>query len=63
MFDKFIADDVDRDGDVDFLGTRGNSSPYDGVFWLEQVRSTEPAAAFSRARPTESEEMPLPHGR
>ena len=30
------------------------------VFWLEQVRSTEPAAAFERARPEDSEEMPLP---
>ena len=60
MFDKFLALDHDGDGDVDFLGTRGNSEPYDGVFWLEQVRSTEPAAAFERARPEDSEEMPLP---
>ena len=60
MFDKFVARDLDADGDLDFLGTRGNSSPYDGVFWLEQVRSPEPQPAFERARSEDSEEMPLP---
>lgn len=60
MFDKFIARDIDGDGDVDFIGTRGNSAPYDGVFWLEQVRTSAPVPAFQRARSEESEEMPLP---
>jgi hypothetical protein len=60
MFDKFIARDMDGDGDVDFLGTRGNSGPYDGLFWLEQVRSSEPRPAFERARAAESPEIPLP---
>ena len=60
MFDKFIARDMDGDGDTDFVGTRGNSLPYDGVFWLEQVRSAKPKAAFTRARENESAEMPLP---
>ena len=60
MYDKFIARDVDGDGDVDFLGTRGNSAPYDGVFWLEQVRSDTPRPAFERARAEDSPEMPLP---
>lgn len=60
MFDKFIARDLDNDGDTDFIGTRGNSAPYDGVFWLEQVRSAAPVAAFQRAREEDSEEMPLP---
>lgn len=60
MFDKFIARDLDQDGDMDFLGTRGNSAPYDGVFWLEQVRTDSPAPAFQRARSEDSEEMPLP---
>ncbi|MGD8600866.1 MAG: serine hydrolase [Gemmatimonadota bacterium] len=60
MFDKFIARDLDGDGDVDFLGTRGNSAPYDGVFWLEQVRSPTAAPVFTPARSQESEEMPLP---
>ena len=60
MFDKFIARDMDGDGDMDFVGTRGNSRPYDGVFWLEQVRTPEPAAAFTRARAVESDEAPLP---
>ena len=61
MFDKFIARDVDKDGDIDFVATRGNSYPYDGVFWIEQIRSEEPVAAFARARAVESEEMPLPN--
>ncbi len=46
MFDKFLVRDMDGDGDIDLIGTRGNSIPYDGVFWLEQVRTAEPAAAF-----------------
>ena len=60
MFDKFIARDLDQDGDIDFLGTRGNSHPFDGVFWLEQVRTPEPVTAFKRAREVESIEVPLP---
>lgn len=60
MFDKFVARDMDGDGDLDFLATRGNSAPYDGVFWLEQFRTPKPTAAFQPARTTDSEEMPLP---
>jgi hypothetical protein len=60
MFDKFVPRDMDGDGDIDFVSTRGNSVPYDGVFWLEQVRTDEPAPSFERARPEDSEEMPLP---
>ena len=60
MFDKLVARDMDGDGDVDFLGTRGNSGPYDGLFWLEQVRSSEPRPSFERARAAESPEIPLP---
>ena len=60
MFDKFIARDLDGDGDVDFVGTRGNSAPFDGVFWLEQVRSARPARNFQPARSQESDEIPLP---
>ena len=60
MFDKFLAKDMDGDGDVDFIGTRGNSSPWDGVFWLEQVRTAEPVRSFQRARDEDSVEMPLP---
>ena len=63
MFDKFIARDMDGDGDVDFVSTRGNSHPYDGVFWLEQVRTAEPAPVFQRARESDSAEMPLPLNR
>lgn len=60
MFDKFIAYDMDGDGDVDFAGTRGNSYPYDGVFWLEQLRTSRPAANFTSARNQDSTEVPLP---
>ncbi|MEX2470136.1 MAG: VCBS repeat-containing protein, partial [Pseudohongiellaceae bacterium] len=60
MFDKFIARDLDGDGDADFIGTRGNSAPYDGVFWLEQVRSPLPRPSFTAARDDDSEEMHLP---
>jgi hypothetical protein len=60
MFDQFIALDMDRDGDVDFLTTRGNSAPYDGLLWLEQTRSAEPGPSFTAARAKESPEVPLP---
>ena len=57
MFDKFAARDLDGDGDVDFVGTRGNSVPWDGVYRLEQVRTEQPARSFTRARENDSEEM------
>jgi hypothetical protein len=63
MFDKFIAIDLDGDRDMDFVSTRGNSTPYDGVFWLEQVRTAAPARAFTQAREQDSPEVPLPAGR
>jgi len=63
MFDQIIPMDMDRDGDIDFLSTRGNSEPYDGVFWLEQVRTLRPEPAFTRARKVDSLEMPLPSSR
>ncbi len=62
MFDQFVAVDLDKDGDIDFVSTRGNSLPYDGVFWLEQVRSEQPLNNFEKARKIESEEMALPNG-
>ena len=63
MFDKFIGVDLDKDGDTDFLSTRGNSAPYDGVFWLEQVRTDEPIKSFARARQNDSEEVGLSHSK
>jgi len=60
MFDKFVARDLDGDGDMDFVGTRGNSNPHDGVFWLEQVRTDSPVPRFTPARDKDSQEMPLP---
>lgn len=62
MFDQFVARDLDKDGDIDFIATRGNSMPYDGVFWLEQIRSEQPLNNFEKAREVDSEEMALPNG-
>jgi hypothetical protein len=60
MYDKWLLRDLDGDGDLDVLGTRGNSEPYDGVFWLEQIRTPEPAVVFTQARPIDSLHMSLP---
>ncbi len=60
MYDGFIARDMDGDGDMDFVATRGNSGSYDGVFWLEQVRTPGPVASFAPARSNESRPLPLP---
>lgn len=60
MFDMFVARDMDADGDIDFVGTRGNSGPYDGVFWLEQLQSSAAAPAFAQARKIDSPEIPIP---
>ena len=60
MYDQFIARDMDGDGDIDLVGTRGNSGRFDGVFWLEQVRTGAPHAAFVPARKSESRALPLP---
>ena len=59
MYDQLILLDLDGDGDLDFTGTRGNSARFDGVFWVEQVRTQSPAAAFQPARQQESEELAL----
>ncbi len=60
MYDMFIARDMDGDGDVDFVTTRGNSGEFDGVLWLEQVRTEKPVWAFWPARASESAHLPLP---
>jgi hypothetical protein len=63
MFDQFVPRDMDGDGDIDFVSTRGNSSVYDGVFWLEQVRTATALPSFVQARQKDSPEVPLPAGR
>ncbi len=60
MYDAFIPQDMDRDGDVDFVTTRGNSGNFDGVLWLEQVRTAEAVKSFQPARTHESAHLPLP---
>ena len=60
MFDMYVSRDVDGDGDIDLISTRGNSGQYDGVFWLEQVRTKAPASSFTPARASESKALPLP---
>ena len=60
MFDMYVSRDIDRDGDIDLISTRGNSGEYDGVFWLEQVRTTTAVPSFTPARAIESKALPLP---
>ncbi len=60
MYDVFVPLDLDHDGDIDFLATRGNSGSFDGVVWLEQVRTAIPTRAFVPARSEESNHLPLP---
>ena len=59
MYDKWIPVDLDEDGDLDFVGTRGNSKPYDGVIWLEQVRSKNLLPTFKQARDIDSKSVPF----
>jgi hypothetical protein len=60
MYDMFISLDLDGDGDLDIVAPRGNSGKFDGVFWLEQVRSDDPRPAFTQARKQESRQLSLP---
>ncbi|MBI1353509.1 MAG: VCBS repeat-containing protein [Acidobacteria bacterium] len=60
MYDAFIPRDLDGDGDVDFVTTRGNSAEFDGVLWLEQVRTKQPVPNFQPARASESQHLPMP---
>lgn len=62
MYDMFVACDVNSDGLLDFISTRGNSSPQDGTIWLEQVRTPQPVPVFTSAWPAElnSREQPFP---
>ena len=59
MYDKWIPLDLDQDSDIDFIGTRGNSKPYDGVIWLEQQRLSKNNAVFKAARSLDSESVPF----
>lgn len=58
MYDTFLPRDLNGDGLVDFIGTRGNSGTYDGVIWIEQRRSDSPTPRFTAARGDESRQLP-----
>lgn len=60
MYDEFLPRDMDGDGDLDFVATRGNAGSFDGVFWLEQRRTVQAERAFFPAREQESRQLPLP---
>jgi len=60
MYDQWLLRDLDGDGDLDAVGTRGNSEPYDGVNWLEKVRQAEPHPVFEQARAIDSQQTPPP---
>ncbi len=60
MYDMFASRDMDGDGDLDLIVPRGNSGAFDGVFWLEQVRTRAPRRSFTPARSEESRQLPLP---
>lgn len=59
MYDDLIPLDIDKDGDIDFVGTRGNSAEFDGVFWLEQVQTIKPKANFKSTRTHDSQQVSL----
>ena len=59
MYDKWIPLDLDQDSDIDFIGTRGNSMPFDGVIWLEQLREQDSRTVFQQARDIDSESVPF----
>lgn len=56
----FVPVDFDKDGDLDGVSTRGNSTDLDGVFWLEQVRTPDVRRQFTLAGGDDSRQMPLP---
>lgn len=58
MYDVFLPRDLDGDGLVDFLGTRGNSGDLDGVFWLQQRRTEAPVPVFRTTWQTDSRQLP-----
>ena len=59
MYDKWIPIDLDKDNDMDFIGTRGNSEPFDGVLWLEQLGYEYSQKVFFPARKIDSKSVPF----
>lgn len=58
MYDVFVPRDLNGDGLVDLIGTRGNSGALDGVFWLEQRRTERPVTVFRTAWSEDSRQLP-----
>lgn len=56
----WLAQDLDGDGDLDFVGVRADSGEYDGLLWLEQRHSGQPVPRLVPAREEESAALPLP---
>jgi hypothetical protein len=60
MYDEFAFQDLNGDGALDIIATRGNSGGYDGVFWLEQRRSAQALPAMQSAWAVDSAGLSLP---
>lgn len=60
LYNAWKALDLDGDGDLDFVGARGNSGSYDGLIWFEQRRSAKPVRRLVGSREKDSRAMPLP---
>ena len=59
-FTGFAAADVDSDGAMDIIATRGGSGGLDGVFVLQQVRESIPMRRFVAARKMNDRSLPIP---
>ena len=59
-FAAFVPQDIDEDGDADFIVTRGHSGEFDGVLRLHQLHSEKPVKVFTPERDSDSEPLPLP---
>jgi hypothetical protein len=57
MYDVMVPRDLNGDGLIDFVGTRGNSGVFDGVIWIEQQRSKSSKPRFAGARSAESRQL------
>lgn len=59
-FAAWTATDLDGDGDLDFIGTRGGSGAFDGLMWFEQRRSSGPVRRLVGVREQDSQGLTAP---